>query len=141
MSEPTPPLNREHILALPAGRELDCLIMERIYGCERLDPGDVRFRPTPDMVERFRQQQPDVVDVGFVTAPYFSTQIQAAWALVEKLKHCDISIYCSAEMHFADGTVEPRQCEVHVAGVREVVAYHPAEAIAKAALLTTLPTA
>lgn len=67
----TPDLTRETVLALAAGRELDALIEERVFGHRfyRTETGSLWSTDLP----------------GYLFLPPYSTDLAAAWLVVEKL--------------------------------------------------------
>ena len=68
-------MNREEILNMPAGREMDALVAEKVMGFIKLQfPGLPKYqKPTKD----------GVVPLYYV--PNFSTDISAAWEVVEQV--------------------------------------------------------
>lgn len=75
----------EEIRALPAGRELDALVAEQVMGWKRVEKGHVYFWRTKEMVAELLREHPDVLAVDYFPCPYFSTEIAAAWEVVEEL--------------------------------------------------------
>lgn len=71
-------MTREEILALKPGRELDALVAEKVMGWD--DSGDGEWRNEFDRpIESIRLWRP-------------STDISAAWEVVEKMNELDFSI-------------------------------------------------
>ena len=68
------------------GRELDALVAEKVMGWRRVSEGEPYFWPTPEMMNRIKEQYPDVLAVDYFPAPLFSTDIAASWEVVEKLQ-------------------------------------------------------
>jgi len=56
---------------LEAGRELDALVAEKVMGWKKLNDTGLSWRSP---------------DEGFSNLPYFSTDISAAWQVVEKMR-------------------------------------------------------
>ena len=80
-------LTRDAILALPAGPELDALVAERVLGAVECDEwmlqeigvtGPIYYLPEPGCGHALCRPR------GFV--PSYSTNIAAAWAVVEHMK-------------------------------------------------------
>ncbi len=131
-------LTREMILAMPAGREMDALVAERAMKIK------VRFIPpfagwTANTLDYCYDQS--IPEIGIMKhggpIPKFSTEIAAAWQVVEKLQAmghwvvinttCDIGLY----------DIEVRRNGR--SSLAEVVIFEPAPlAICRAALLATL---
>jgi len=79
---------------MQAGRELDALIAETVMEMQRVEEGNIYFWPSPEMVARLLELHPDVLAVDYFPAPHYSTDIAAAWQIVEKLgMQCGFSIY------------------------------------------------
>lgn len=87
-----PTLTREHIEALPAGRELDALVAEQVLG--HVWAHNKRYniiRPVDDVKELadigdlVMGKHPDPNAGIFLDAPNYSTNIAAAWQVVEHL--------------------------------------------------------
>lgn len=92
-------MTREEILAMETGRELDALIAERLFGWRRIkgpkfdydgpcESGDVLIPPTIVNDDEAFQMMPPRGSIPFY---YFvnrkwSTDISAAWEVVEKMK-------------------------------------------------------
>lgn len=70
---------------MEAGRELDALVAEKVMELRRVEEGNVYFWPSPEMVEQIRKRHPDVIGVDYFPAPHYSTDIAAAWQVVDKL--------------------------------------------------------
>lgn len=72
-------LTREQILAMPVGREMDVLVARHLYACRAWltndHPSGAVWSPHPEE---------NRVAYAFVV-PFFSTEIAAAWEIVEEL--------------------------------------------------------
>ena len=69
-------MTRDKILAMPAGPDLDALVAAKVMGWARKGPYLVPLELTARLLEA--HQVPDV--------PCYSTDITAAWRVVEKMK-------------------------------------------------------
>jgi len=82
---------REKILAMEPGRELDALVADKVMG----------FRVDGDICENqdFTQWNGDFLHIvskeGNLPLPHYSTDISAAWEVVEKMKHEECSWVCT----------------------------------------------
>lgn len=116
-------LTKEQILNMPAGREIDALIAERVMGWTRSHRGarGTQFYDVPGWGVRSEGAIPD-----------FSTKIAAAWLVVEKMTERD------------DGdcglitTVRGWSCEFGAASMKYANAETAPLAICRAALLATM---
>jgi len=70
-------MTREEILNMPAGREMDALIAKEVMGWV-LNPPNVRGHGW--LIHDHKM-------IGINSLPYFSTDIAAAWEVVEKEEH------------------------------------------------------
>lgn len=112
---------KEQIQGMKAGRELDALVVEKVFN------KSITTTYGEDSVHTL-----DRLKVGYLIQNY-STDIAAAWEVVEKLKEKGISIYVKA---FLD-----TYCvEAHSVGssINKILADTAPEAICKAALLAIL---
>ena len=75
----------DDVLKLPAGRELDRIVGERIIGCRIRHQ---RKRDLYDLVIPGGVDQVDFCEPGgpWGAVPHYSTSIEAAWQVVEKLR-------------------------------------------------------
>lgn len=123
---PTP---REQVLALPAGPALDELIAERVMGWTRRDG--------PVFSHESRWQAPGVK--GWDWLPEYSTDIAAAWQVVEKLRAGCIHMRLTLSNH-EDGrytcTFDKPMNEIYHAAADAAPL-----AVCRAALLATLTEA
>lgn len=83
---------------MKADRELDALIAERVFGWRRSDETGELCWHTPDMI--FECGIPNLVNK---LLPHYSTSIEAAWEVVEKLRqHCfRITVYSQPQQGLA----------------------------------------
>jgi hypothetical protein len=146
-------LTRDAIMAMQPGRELDALVAERVFGIQAIvmnwpcevNPDTGRAYPIqfPDPCDL---EDPQLVDVVFSpyasTAvleppveilPRYSTDIAAAWQVVEHLKPFASGRH-SIDISWAMRLVKPMWC-VEINGLSNALADTAPEAICKAALL------
>lgn len=76
----TEQLTREKILSMPAGRELDALVAEKVMGWKQCSMEGVRIKTCYGKPPEFGRND------GRVRIPGYSTDISAAWEVVEKVK-------------------------------------------------------
>ena len=87
---------------MPAGRELDALVAEKIFGLCRWDGVPNAFHPK--VVQWWQTEQP-------CNPPPYSTDIAAAWEIVEKLRlaigpsYCGSGWYCTWMTGGAHGAI------------------------------------
>ena len=115
---------RDEILKMEAGRELDALVAEKIFGFVDLGPlqfAGLRYqKPTTD----------GVVVLGRL--PYYSTDIAAAWQVVEKYR-------CGFKLEFVD-LYRRWYCEFTInENLQSALAETSPHAICRAALLAVTP--
>lgn len=82
-------MTRDQILALPAGRELDRLVAEKVMGCRvKRHRSRSSGRWLYDLVVPGGVNEIDFVepDAPWKACPRYSTDIAAAWQVVETLK-------------------------------------------------------
>lgn len=87
-------MTREEILNMPANRETDVLMAEEVMGL-RLDWEFAEFQNGEPAVPTLRDKYDEI---GMV--PFYSTDISAAWEVVEKLCNetgCDIVKVCKRD--------------------------------------------
>lgn len=77
-------LTREYILSLPAGRELDELIVEKVMGWEKVDNGRTS-EPLYTWYHTKNGVRYDVTAKAWTFNP--SRSISAAWEVVEKMSY------------------------------------------------------
>ncbi len=85
MGNPTIPLTRDEILALPAGRELDALLAEHVMGWGQVQP-DCYVHDGKDWCGTDPNGGGYYGDTGRKIVPHFSSDIAAAWQVVERLR-------------------------------------------------------
>ena len=119
-------MTREEILALPVGRELDALVALRVYGLEEITVVGKHY----------------FIDPLDTPLPLYSTDISAAWEVVEKVqerynfflaynhKTKDFQVFIDVPNEDEDATI------IHY----EYDAPTAPEAICKAALLAVMDT-
>lgn len=119
-------LTREQILEMEPGRELDRLVALYVMG---LDESNFNYDTETGTSERIRQNE----TFGEVWEPFNpSTDIAAAWEVVDKLKLCITPQSTGAPKELA--YMVECEIEINVDGIR-VFAETAPEAICKAALL------
>lgn len=132
-------MTKEEIEQLPAGRELDALIAEALMGWSQKDDSNGFQVYTPDRcLGWWRADQPKLGD----RQPCFSTDIAAAWQVVEKINKTH---YLNTAQYWIEGGSNGGVLGFIVA-FRQYKTYkgEPAKAdtmplaICRAALLTTL---
>ena len=128
-------MTRDEILNMPAGREMDALVAEKVMGWTnpRITPSG-RFRITPPMGGKYH---------GGQMPPKYSTDIAAAWQVVEWLmERGDVFVeyWSDGEWFVADKPVGVRQdattamCDGKATGEMSAPL-----AICRAALLAVMP--
>jgi len=130
-------VTREEILALEPGRELDALVAEKVMGwteveCFGVINNRVKNPPTPGcevIIARGRNRGRSLRII-----PCYSTDISAAWEVVEKLKETyGVEVYTDLDMSacrlFDELTYLPAE---------EVISNTAPEAICKAALIAVM---
>lgn len=127
-------MNRDEILAMKPGRELDALVAEKVMGYAIGDGQGgwivqkvIIHRPDDGTAEWLRNGQQQL--------PHYSTDISAAWEVVDKLK-ISIVPQCLGAPDEYSYMVEYEN-EPYVNGIRVFASKAP-EAICKAALLAVL---
>ena len=69
-------------------RELDVAVAEA-RGMRRVEPGSFYVWPSAEVVEKLKTEYPDLLGIDYAPAPWFSTDIAAAWELVEEMRALD----------------------------------------------------
>lgn len=85
-------LTREEIMHMPAGREMDALIATQVFGHEvKRDTVLTTFVP-------FRVDTVEWSE-GFTTLAHYSTDIEAAWEVIEELTrdHYDFDVWSETD--------------------------------------------
>jgi hypothetical protein len=103
----TPP-TRAAVPAMAAGRDLDRAIAERLFGYEVFRCARVHYAGMVCGILRYRvrrDDEPDVVTAEPAVPPY-STQIGAAWLVVERMQQ---RLYWHAVQIHADSMFDGRQ--------------------------------
>lgn len=77
-------LSREEILAMPAGRELDALVAEKVMGLDIVSNG-LKYEP--------RYYLPEYERTYHRAVPVYSTDISAAWEVAEKFGEMSVRKY------------------------------------------------
>jgi hypothetical protein len=89
-------MTRDEILRMKPGRELDILIAEKVFGWKRIEGphydyngpceyGDVLIPPEMSEDEAFAMMPPKgKVPLGYFVTQKYSTDISAAWEIIEK---------------------------------------------------------
>jgi hypothetical protein len=127
--------------SMVAGRELDALVAERVLGWKLIDRIEMGWGEGPDVWDCTNGKDAD--ECYSPTRQHFapSTDISAAWAVVERM---------AEDAHYLDVTFEPEDesrtwnCKLRLAGSKgEVEAYADTAplAICKAALAALAPAA
>ena len=123
-------MNREEILNMPAGRELDALVAEKVMGFIKL--------PFPGLPKYQKPTKDGVVPLYYV--PNFSTDISAAWEVVEKMCDGDKNKFMIYRFGFGPKKPKIRWRVSWGQGWENLLSYCDAEsaplAICRAALLT-----
>lgn len=126
-------MTTEQITKLEAGREMDRAVFEKVF---RMDPANARIGLHADGDIEYYLGYP----AGHDIAPHFSTDIGAAWRVVEKLRET----YSRVEVHSVTVLgedaryvcmVEEKTGEVHERYVAQADAATAPLAIVRAALM------
>jgi hypothetical protein len=130
-------MTRDDVLAMQPGRELDALVAEKVMGWAELWTDSKNYMAYPPCEQKFTIGEAERHPVW----PY-STDIAAAWEVVEKIKH--MNLYIATHVP-ADGRItcivdDDINGELTCDEVKEyqVVADTAPEAICKAALLAVM---
>ena len=82
-------MNKDEIMKIEAGKELDVLILQRFFGVKKIyymdDEGSVSNSPTnsPYYIPSGKPWRTHRIDSRYV--PYFSTDVSEAWRVVVKM--------------------------------------------------------
>ena len=139
---------REQILNMPVGIELDAIVCELIYGWKRIkgpktdydgqcEYGDVLIDPSLSEDDAFKMMNPrGTIPLHYFVINRYSTDISAAWELVEKLSRGKVDSSFVLEFHYE--RYYARFGNVPFRPYRDEMYETAPEAICKAALLASL---
>lgn len=114
-------MTREEILAMPAGRELDALVAEKVFG------KNIQWTFGDEWTDSYP------VDVDDVIVDHYSIDISASWELISNITDKSERERCGPCVHVEhDGDWHARIGRVHA------MANTAPLAICRAALLTTM---
>ena len=131
-------MNRDEILNMPAGREMDTLVAEKIMGWER---GNISALPQGDIpVWHTGEGKGWKTHQSINWSP--STVINSAWEVVEKILEKPCSINVQTEFH-SDGNHSSCFIHPYPRGTTNLIMGHGSTAplaICRAALLAVMDT-
>ena len=131
-------MNREQILAMGQGRELDALVAENVMGWHTFSPIDPDCDHSVGVNGYRRNFAFDPNDDKYKPFPLFSTDISAAWKVVEKIQESGCCVEVGGYTNeFSANITKPSENGVRWLAVCNRVSSAP-EAICKAALIATL---
>jgi hypothetical protein len=120
-------MRRAEILEMEPGRELDALIAEKVMGWTDFSPIDPKYDHSVgvngyrrNFARRPNKEREEPI-------PLYSSDISAAWEVVEKMNDWDISIIKAGDY-----------CEVAFGSQQPIIRKTVQEAICKAALISVL---
>jgi len=97
-------------------RELDAAVAEA-RGMRRVEPGSFYVWPSAEVVEKLKTEYPDLLGIDYAPAPWFSTDIAAAWELVEEMRAMDaMEVYVSNQLEWDCYCTRPVGTEAYARG-------------------------
>jgi hypothetical protein len=95
-------MTREEILSMPAGRETDALIAEKLMEIN-LWYGDPTGFDIPENIDYWVANEKDNEGELYIRCPYYSTKISAAWDIIEAIRQKQIPIQIRGDEWYDGG--------------------------------------
>lgn len=88
-----------------AGRKMDALVAEKVFGWRRVSDGEPYFWPTKQQVDDITKKYPDVLAVDYLPCPTFSTSVPYA---LQVISHIGTLLF-SRRQRFLDELRSPKR--------------------------------